>query len=169
MGRRWKHRRHRLRGMPLVPLARFGRRKQVLTKLGSEDASHRWPQYLPGGEAVLFTAAPTGIGMEYANIEVVSLKTGAIKVVQREAYFGRYLPSGHLVLRPSGRCVRDCFRCGADGNARIPRTAARGRGKRSMPGSGQFDVSTSPTRGALFDVAERAAGWWAYRMARRCR
>jgi hypothetical protein len=35
---------------------------------------NRWPQILPGGEAVLFTAYPSVTGLEGASIEVLSLK-----------------------------------------------------------------------------------------------
>src|SRR5262249_45922562 len=54
---------------------------------------------LPGGENVLFTGAVAASGgaFDNANIEVLSLKSGEVKIVQRGGYFGRYLPSGHLV------------------------------------------------------------------------
>ena len=57
---------------------------------------------LPGG-AVLFTATPTTAGQDNANIEAVSLKTGQVKIVQRGGYYGRYLPSGHLVYVHQGQ------------------------------------------------------------------
>jgi DNA-binding winged helix-turn-helix (wHTH) protein/Tol biopolymer transport system component len=63
------------------------------------EQSWRWPQVLPGGENVLFTglvAASYAAG-DGANIEVLSLKSGRVKVVRRGGYFGRYLPSGHLI------------------------------------------------------------------------
>jgi len=46
----------------LVPLSRIpavGGPLQRLTKLGPDEVSHRWPQVLPGGDVVLFTATPT--------------------------------------------------------------------------------------------------------------
>ncbi len=59
------------------------------------DNSHRWPQVLPGGDSVLFTA---NASVASASIDVLSIKTGQWKVVQSGGYFGRYLPSGHLVF-----------------------------------------------------------------------
>ena len=63
------------------------------------ERTWRWPQFLPGGENVLFTGlvAPSGAALDSANIEVLSLKSGRVKVVRRGGYFGRYLPSGHLI------------------------------------------------------------------------
>jgi Tol biopolymer transport system component len=56
---------------------------------------HRWPQLLPGNEAVLLTAARSMVAFEDASIAAASLKTGEVKVLVRGGYFGRYLPTGH--------------------------------------------------------------------------
>jgi Tol biopolymer transport system component len=56
---------------------------------------HRWPQFLPGNEAVLLTAANSMVAFEDASIAAASLKTGEVKVLVRGGYFGRYLPTGH--------------------------------------------------------------------------
>jgi serine/threonine protein kinase/Tol biopolymer transport system component len=57
----------------------------------------RWPQVLPGSRSALFTAYQFGADSEEANIEVLSFETGERKKLER-GYFGRYLPSGHLVF-----------------------------------------------------------------------
>ena len=58
-----------------------------------------------GGAAVTLCRAdgnPRGAAWgEEANIEVLSLKTGKVTVLYRGGYFGRYLPSGHLVFLDS--------------------------------------------------------------------
>jgi Tol biopolymer transport system component/predicted Ser/Thr protein kinase len=68
--------------------------------------SQRWPQLLPGSEAVLFTLSASAVAFEDASIAAVSLKTGESKVLVRGGYFGRYLPSGdsmgHLVYVHDG-------------------------------------------------------------------
>ena len=68
------------------------------------ERTWRWPQVLPGGENVLFTGAVAAsrTAVESANIEVLSIKSGQVKVVQRGGYFGRYLPSGHLIYFRQG-------------------------------------------------------------------
>ena len=57
---------------------------------------YRWPQVLPGDEAVLFTASRGDF--ESGNIDVVSIRTGERKTVQQGGIVGRYLPSGHLIF-----------------------------------------------------------------------
>ncbi len=48
-----------------------------VTTLNAGEATHRWPQVLPGSRAVLFTAAAqAGSGYDDATIEVLSLQTG---------------------------------------------------------------------------------------------
>ena len=55
-----------------------------------------WPQALPGGRGVLYTAGNTPSSFDKADL-VVQPRNGDRKVVQRGGYHGRYLPSGHLV------------------------------------------------------------------------
>jgi hypothetical protein len=40
---------------------------QRVTKLASGEVKHRWPQLLPGDRAILFTAAPTPVGMIWSS------------------------------------------------------------------------------------------------------
>ena len=73
--------------------------------LGALDSteSARYPQALPGGGRVLVTSAPRGtISFENADLRVVSLKGGPSKTVLRGGYFGRYLPTGHLLYVRQG-------------------------------------------------------------------
>ena len=78
---------------------------QPVTKLQGA-VTHRWPQSLPGNEAVLFTLSSSSVAFEDASIAAVSLKTGEIKILVRGGYFGRYLPTGdatgHLVYVHEG-------------------------------------------------------------------
>ena len=87
-------------GLSRVPTA--GGPPQAVTNPAEKgEATHRWPQILPGGQAVLFMGNKTASTYDDSNIEVLSLKTGTVKVVQRGGYFGRYLAtsngSGYLV------------------------------------------------------------------------
>jgi hypothetical protein len=85
-------------GIGLSRVPAVGGAPQAITKPGEKgEASHRWPQILPGGQAVLFTGSQKAATYDHASIDVLSLKTGAIKVLQRGGYFGRYLPGGYLV------------------------------------------------------------------------
>jgi len=67
------------------------------------ELGHWWPQILPDGDHVMFTAyrAPT----ERATIEVVSISTGVRHVVLTGGVFGFYVPAGYL-LYAAGETIR---------------------------------------------------------------
>jgi serine/threonine-protein kinase len=88
-------------GLYKVPAA--GGQSQILTKPADHgQISHRWPQILPGGKAVLFTAHTATADFDQAAIEALSLETGSRKTILRGGYFGRFLPSGHLLYMHDG-------------------------------------------------------------------
>ena len=94
-----------LDGYHLFRVPATGGEPQVIGKPEQHgERTWRWPQVLPGGENVLFTGAvaASAAAADSANIEVLSLKSGRVKVVRRGGYFGRYLPSGHLVYFRQG-------------------------------------------------------------------
>ena len=74
-----------------------GGEPEPLIALGDGESTQRWPQILRGGSAVLFTGNKGPDGFAEANVVVQSLPNGPRKVLVRGAYFGRYLPSGHLL------------------------------------------------------------------------
>ena len=76
----------------------------VLTKPDSErgDRDHLWPEFLPGGGAVLFTIYPAIGGPDNAQVAVLDLKTGASKVLVRGGSHAHYVPTGHLVYGVAG-------------------------------------------------------------------
>ena len=86
-------------GLSRVPSA--GGTPVPVTKLNSGEATHRWPQVLPGSQAILFTASAAAGNFDDANIDVISLKTGERKTVARGGFSPRYLPTatgtGHLI------------------------------------------------------------------------
>ncbi len=63
-----------------------------------EQSSHRQPQFLPGGRAVIFTAGPPAGGPWYeAEIVAQSLETRERHVLIRGGAQAHYVPTGHLV------------------------------------------------------------------------
>jgi serine/threonine-protein kinase len=60
------------------------------------ENTHRWPESLPGGRRVIFTARRGG-DMEDADLEAVDLDTGKRHLLIKGGSFGQYVPSGHLV------------------------------------------------------------------------
>ncbi len=86
-------------GLSRVPSV--GGTPMPLTKTSAGGEFHLWPQVLPGSQTVLFTVRTrVGTGIDDANIEVISLRTGERKTLHRGGYFGRYLSdaggTGHL-------------------------------------------------------------------------
>ena len=76
----------------------------VLTKPDRErgEADHLWPQFLPGGQAVLFTITPTTGGIDASQVAVLDLRTGTQKILVRGGSQAQYVPSGHLVYAAAG-------------------------------------------------------------------
>jgi serine/threonine-protein kinase len=88
--------------VPAIGIPR-GINPDVLTRpVQKGEVNHRWPQVLPGGNAVLFTTSTVSGQYEQGLIDVLLLKTGQWKTVQRGGYFGRYVPSGHLIYISQG-------------------------------------------------------------------
>ena len=75
---------------------------EPLTKPDQSEPTHRWPQILPGNQAVLFTVSANLINFDEGNVVVQPIPGGKRKIVQRGGYYGRYLPSGHLVYMHAG-------------------------------------------------------------------
>jgi serine/threonine-protein kinase len=67
------------------------------------ELGHWWPQIVPGGGAVIFTAY--GNSVERTRVEVVSLRTRAVKTLVDEAADGRLLPDGRLVFYRGGNLL----------------------------------------------------------------
>src|ERR1700722_6274106 len=66
------------------------------------ETTHRWPQFLPGQKAVLFTASSDNNFFGHASVDVAPLDTGVPKVLVENAYFGRYLSGGYLAYVSQG-------------------------------------------------------------------
>ena len=91
----------------LARISSSGGTPAPVTKLAPGEVTHRWPQVLPGSQAALFTSNSSfGDGFDAANIEVVSLKDGQRKTLQRGGTYGRYVPAekgpGHLIFANQG-------------------------------------------------------------------
>jgi serine/threonine protein kinase/Tol biopolymer transport system component len=75
---------------------------QPLTRLEKGEVSHHWPEFLPGGKAVLF--AVSGNSASWANAQIVAQPIGAGE--QRNLIQGatqpRYATSGQLVYAQGG-------------------------------------------------------------------
>jgi serine/threonine-protein kinase len=150
-----------LSGLARVPAE--GGTPQALTKPANKgESTHRFPQILPGGKAVLFTGLVSNSRFDDANIEVLYLKTGETKVVQRGGYFGRYLPSGHLVFVHQGTLFAVPFDLSRYQSKGIPAPVVEEVAGNPNAGGGQLDFSRTGTLVYLagkFNAGQGALSW----------
>jgi serine/threonine protein kinase len=122
---------------------------QPVSSLVDGEVSHRWPQVLPGGKAVLFTSGGAGISYDDASLVVQPLPTGPHTVIQRGAYHGRYLPSGrqggHLLYMQAGAVFAAPFDLDRLSVTGSPVPAIEGVARNLITGFAQFAVSASGT------------------------
>ena len=76
----------------------------MLTRPNREqgEGDHQFPEFLPGGQAVLFTITAGIGGIDNAQIAVLDLRTATWKVLIRGGYRAHYVPTGHLVYAVAG-------------------------------------------------------------------
>ena len=128
---------------------------QRLTALNREagEVSHRLPNVLPGGGAVLFTVRHERMGgWDKAQVVVQSLATGEQKVLVDGGADARYLPTGHVAFARMGTLMAAPFDLGrlevtgesvsiVDGVAQ----AVNAENTLNDTGAAQFAVSDSGT------------------------
>ncbi|HEX6162006.1 MAG TPA: hypothetical protein VFZ31_01485, partial [Vicinamibacterales bacterium] len=91
-------------GAGLFTVPAEGGEPKPLTTLAPNGAemSHRWPHFLPGGKAILFTVKSASLeSFDDAQIVVRSLETGAQHPVAQGGS-AQYVPTGHLVYARAG-------------------------------------------------------------------
>jgi serine/threonine-protein kinase len=91
-------------GTGLQRVSAAGGEPTVLTRPDRErgEGDHWWPEFLPGGEAVLFTIAEGAGGIENREIAVLDLRTLKSKVLIRGGSHARYVATGHLIYGVTG-------------------------------------------------------------------
>ncbi len=87
-------------GLYLIPAA--GGEREALTTIDHEAAHehHRWPQWLPGEKAVLFTVSVHGD--EGNRIEAIDVSSGERKILHHGGSYARYAGTGHLLFINDG-------------------------------------------------------------------
>ena len=84
---------------PIVQVSANGGVPQPVTVLDAKagEDSHRFPELMPNGDVLLFTARH-GAGFEDATVAAVRLATGERMTLLTGGVKGRYVPTGHLVF-----------------------------------------------------------------------
>jgi Tol biopolymer transport system component/predicted Ser/Thr protein kinase len=73
-----------------------------LSRLEKTEGSHRWPEFLPGGTAVLFSAGVVGQNWGESQVAIQSLGTGERRNLVQGGTYPRYALSGHLIYSQRG-------------------------------------------------------------------
>jgi serine/threonine-protein kinase len=89
-------------GSALLQVPNAGGSPQPLTRLEKGEVGHRWPEFLPGGKAVLFAAGSGVTNWSNAKVGVESLGTGERRNLIPQGTQPRYAHSGHLVYAQGG-------------------------------------------------------------------
>jgi serine/threonine-protein kinase len=86
-----------------------GGTSQPVTRFNKGEVGHRWPEFMPGGKALLFAAAATNFNWNHAQVVVQSLATGERRNLLQEATNPRYATSGHVIYSQGGALVAAPF------------------------------------------------------------
>ncbi len=108
-------------GLLRIPVA--GGPAEQLTTTARDEYHHRWPQVLPDGDHVLFTAS---MRAGHAEARILSLATGESEPVGVRCTIARYLPSGALVYVRSDEILAVRFDLGSRRTAGEPTVVRRG-------------------------------------------
>jgi serine/threonine-protein kinase len=129
----------------LMRVSDEGGEPEPVTELdeATQEATHRWPQFLPGYQAVLFTSHVTGAGFDDARIEVVDLATKERELLHRGGSYARYIPTGHIVYVREATLYAMPFDLGALEVTGPPFPVLEDITSNASHGSAQFDFSTT--------------------------
>jgi serine/threonine-protein kinase len=109
-----------------------------LTTLQPAERSHRWPSFLPGGKALLFSIQPVDASFDDGLVVVRSLETGDQRIIARGGMSPVYVATGHVVFARAGVLLAlpfDARRLEATG---APVSILEGISTNSATGTAQF-------------------------------
>jgi Tol biopolymer transport system component len=139
----------------LSKVSKEGGLPEPLTTLDLQtgEGTHRWPQILPGGKAVLFTSNARTNNYVDSEIVVYSMASRQRKTVLRGGFYARYLRSGHIVYAHEGTLLAVPFDLQQLEVTGEPAPVLEGLVSNTGPGGAQFSFSET---GNLAYVAGRA-------------
>jgi serine/threonine protein kinase/Tol biopolymer transport system component len=127
----------------LQQVSEAGGASQPLTRLDKGEVNQRWPEFLPGGKAVVFSVGATNTNWVSAQIAVQSVGTGERRNLIQGATQPRYASPGHLVYAQRGNLTAVPFdpqRLTATGAA-VP--MVDGVLQSSLTGAAQYSLSAT--------------------------
>jgi serine/threonine-protein kinase len=136
-------------GVPrLYRIPSAGGNPEPLTPAANQAAElmQVWPQVLPGGKSVLYTSRALSTDFESADLVVYSPTSGQRKTIVRGAFYGRYVPSGHLLFVREGNLFAAPFNLKQLEVTGEPQPIVEEVANNSLIGGGaQFSVSEKGT------------------------
>jgi Tol biopolymer transport system component/predicted Ser/Thr protein kinase len=141
-------------GLSIVPAT--GGEPQVLTTLdeAAGEVSHRWPQWLPGGRRVLFTAGTDSADFSSASLVVLDVQSGERTIIHRGGFYGRYVPTGHVLYVNDGTVFALPFDLGKLRATGTQFPVLEGIEADQVHGSAQYDVADTGLLAYLPAVAD---------------
>jgi serine/threonine-protein kinase len=142
-------------GLARVPAS--GGTPDMLTRpdYAAREKTHRFPEVLPGGKAVIFTTGTADIeSFDDARIEVLLLETGERRVLLRGGTNARYVSTGHLLYAHAGSLYAVAFDVTRLAIVGSPVRVLDGIPGDSAAGHAHFAVSRNGTL-----VYGRGGGW----------
>jgi Tol biopolymer transport system component len=127
----------------LQQVSEAGGASQPLTRLAAGEVSHRWPEFLPGGQAFLFAASTSSFNWTNSQVAVQTLSTGERRNLIQGATHPRYASSGHLVYAQAGSLMAvpfDAQRLAVTGAA-VP--VVENVSHAPTAGAAQYSISTT--------------------------
>ena len=133
----------------LMKISLTGNNPQAVSKLdeSKKERTHRWPQVLPNGKAVLFTVGTIDSPDSYerASIEAIILATGERRVILQNASMARYVASGHLVFARDGALNAVGFDPETLSTRGTPQTVLQGVAGDALTGMLHFSIAADGT------------------------
>jgi serine/threonine-protein kinase len=93
----------------LSQVAAAGGAVQRLTTLNKGDLIHRWPDFLPGGKALLFSAASNNVSWNVAHLTAYASGAGQWHDLNVSGVSPRYATTGHLIFAQAGTLMAAPF------------------------------------------------------------
>ncbi len=125
----------------LSQVSAAGGAPQPLTKLKEGEISHRWPQFLPDGKAILYTIGGS-TNTDDAQIASYRLDTGEQKILIRGGTYPKYAPTGYLVYYRAGTIMAVSFDTARLAVLGTPAPAVEGVMSTAASGAAQFSISS---------------------------
>jgi eukaryotic-like serine/threonine-protein kinase len=127
----------------LDQVADGGGTPQRLTQMEKGEVSHRSPEYLPGGKAMLFVTATSSFNWSNSQIAVQLLDTGERRNLFRAGMQPRYESSGHLVYAQGGNLIAMGFDCKKLAVTGVAVPVVEGVLQSTLNGAAQFSISST--------------------------